>query len=153
LLALIEATAPHLEKRATDVKTTSIVVISSVAGFETRNPAIGSPYTTFKRAQATIAKDYARQLAPRGIRINSIVPGVIANPSITKLDGTVELSNYQIVVRDSPATLKTLMDAIPLGRSGTPEEIASAVLFLSSGLASYITGANLVVDGGMTMFL
>lgn len=144
---------PHLEKRATEGKSTSIVVISSIAGFETRHPSIGGPYTTFKRAQATLAKDYARQLAPRGVRINTIVPGTIENPSIIKEDGTVVLSTFKIVKRDMPDFYNSLVGAIPMHRTGIPEEIAPAVLFLTSDLASYITGSNLVIDGGMSMYL
>ena len=150
---MIAATLPHLEKRATDVKSTSIVVISSLAGFETRHPAIGGPYATFKRAQATIAKDYARQFAPKNVRINTIVPGSIEVPGTTNPDGTVELSSFQIVKRDSPEFYDELMKAVPINRMGKAEEIASTVLFLSSNLASYVTGANWVVDGGMSIFL
>ena len=153
LITLIEATVPYLEKRATDAKTTSIIVISSLHGFETHFPGVGSPYTTFKRAQATIAKDFARQLAPKGIRINTIIPGAIENPNITKPDGTVEWSNFQILKRDNYHLFKSMLDATPIGRTGKPEEIASAVLFLSSGLADYITGSKLVIDGGVSTSL
>lgn len=153
LIALVEITVPHLEKRATEGKYTSIVVISSIAGFETRHPSVGGPYTTFKRAQESLAKDYARQLAPRGVRINTIVPGTIENPSITNEDGTVVLSTFKIVKRYMPDFYKSLVAAIPMHRTGIPEEIAPAVLFLTSDLASYITRSNLAIDDDLSMFL
>lgn len=123
-----------------------------MAGFEARHPIAGSPYSTFKRAQATLAKDYARKLGALGIRINAVVPGSIENPNITLPDGTVQLSQYQIVKRDNYPFYKSLLDAVPLARTGVPEEVANTVIFLASGLASYINGANIIVDGGMSLF-
>jgi 3-oxoacyl-[acyl-carrier protein] reductase len=92
LVTLIEASIPFLEEQSKALENASIVVISSMAGFEARYPIAGSPYTTLKRAQAVLAKDYARTLGPRGIRINSIAPGSIENPNITLPDGTVQWS-------------------------------------------------------------
>jgi 3-oxoacyl-[acyl-carrier protein] reductase len=152
LVTLIDASTPFLEERAKGSENASLVVISSMAGFEARHPIAGSPYSTFKRAQAVLAKDYARKLGALGIRINSIAPGSIENPNITLPDGTVQLSQYQIVKRDNYPFYKSLLDAVPLGRTGVPEEIANTVIFLASGLASYINGANIVVDGGMSLF-
>ncbi|KAL6903241.1 NAD(P)-binding protein [Trichoderma evansii] len=151
LITLIEASVPFLEERSKASENASIVVISSMAGFETRFPVAGSPYTTIKRAQAVLAKDYARKLGALGIRINSIAPGSIENPNITLPDGTIQWSSYQIVKRDNYPFYKALLDAVPLGRTGAPEEIANAVIFLASRLSSYINGANIVVDGGMSI--
>jgi len=153
LITLIEAATPHLEKRSTASKTTSFVVISSCGGFERLFPVVASPYTTFKRAQATIARDYVRKLGPKGIRINTIIPSVIENPTITKRDGTVELSTSQIIARDNPEFVTNSLAKVPLKRFGKPEDIASTVLFLTSGMAGYISGANLLVDGGQTLTL
>ncbi|KAH0495976.1 hypothetical protein TgHK011_009497 [Trichoderma gracile] len=147
LVTLIEASTPYLEERAKASENASIVVISSMAGFEARHPVHGSPYSTFKRAQAVLAKDYARKLGPLGIRINSIAPGSIETPNITLPDGTVQWSQYQIVKRDNYPFYKALLDAVPLGRTGAPEEVANTVMFLASGLSSYINGTNIVVDG------
>ncbi|KAL6787498.1 hypothetical protein J3E68DRAFT_431882 [Trichoderma sp. SZMC 28012] len=152
LVTLIDASTTFLEERVKASENASLVVISSMAGFEARHPIAGSPYSTFKRAQATLAKDYARKLGALGIRINSIAPGSIENPNITLPDGTVQLSQYQIVKRDNYPFYKSLLDAVPLGRTGVPEEVANTVVFLASELASYINGANIVVDGGMSLF-
>ncbi|KAM0263895.1 hypothetical protein ACHAQJ_000930 [Trichoderma viride] len=151
LITLIDASTPFLEERAKASENASIVVISSMAGFEARHPIPGSPYSTFKRAQAVLAKDYARKLGALGIRINSIVPGSIENPNITLPDGTVQWSQYQIVKRDNYPFYKSLLDAVPLGRTGAPEEVANTAIFLASRLSSYINGANIVVDGGMSI--
>ncbi|KAH8811074.1 hypothetical protein F5884DRAFT_781106 [Xylogone sp. PMI_703] len=152
LRALIEAGSPYLEAQAQSTRNASITVISSLAGFERRHPSIGSPYSTFKRAQAVIAKDYVRKLGPKNVRINVIIPGSIENPGIVLPDGTKELSSYEIVKRDNYPFYKALLDATSLERTGKPEEVANSVLFLSSSLASYVTGANLIVDGGMSQF-
>ncbi|KAL7805220.1 NAD(P)-binding protein [Trichoderma aethiopicum] len=152
LITLIEASTPYLEERAKASENASIVVISSMAGFEARHRIPGSPYSTFKRAQAVLAKDYARKLGPLGIRINSIAPGSIETPNITLPDGTVQWSQYQIVKRDNYPFYKSLLDAVPLGRTGAPEEVANTVVFLASGLSSYINGTNIIVDGGMSLF-
>ncbi|PTB62679.1 NAD(P)-binding protein [Trichoderma citrinoviride] len=152
LVTLIEASIPYLEERAKASENASIVVISSMAGFEARHRVAGSPYSTFKRAQAVLAKDYARKLGPLGIRINSIAPGSIETPNITLPDGTVQWSQYQIVKRDNYPFYKSLLDAVPLGRTGAPEEVANTVVFLASRLSSYINGTNIIVDGGMSLF-
>lgn len=106
-----------------------------------------------KRAQATIAKDFVKKIAPKGVRINTIVPGSIEIPDITKADGTVELSAFSKVMRDNPGLYQSVLAGIPLGRRGKPEEVASAVLYLSSSLAGFITGAKLFVDGGISQGL
>ncbi|UKZ81496.1 hypothetical protein TrVFT333_009268 [Trichoderma virens FT-333] len=147
LVTLIDASTPFLEARVKASENASLVVISSMAGFEARHPIAGSPYSTFKRAQAVLAKDYARKLGALGIRINSIVPGCIETPNITLPDGTVQLSQYQIVKRDNYPFYKSLLDDISLGRTGIPEEVANTVIFLASRLSSFINGAHIVVDG------
>jgi 3-oxoacyl-[acyl-carrier protein] reductase len=80
------------------------------------------------------AKTLAREVAPKGITVNSIAPGRIDTPRIAQL-GHQDASG------------------IPLGRVGTPREIADVVCFLASDRASYVTGAVIPVDGGMTRFL
>ncbi|KAH7015649.1 hypothetical protein EDB80DRAFT_606211, partial [Ilyonectria destructans] len=148
LWTLIDVTTPHLEARG---GTGSIVVISSAAGFEARYPIVGSPYSTFKGAQATLAKDLARQLAPKGIRINTVVPGVIDTPSITLPDGTEELSTIGISKRDNPGFIQTIVSQVPLGKAGEPQDVANAVMYLGSRLAKYVTGASLFVDGAISV--
>ncbi|KAK5997682.1 Isoepoxydon dehydrogenase patN [Cladobotryum mycophilum] len=152
LISLIEAVTPHLEETAKGSRNASIVVISSMAGYEARHPSISGPYTTFKRAQATLAKDYARKLAPKGIRINTVVPGSVETPNVTLPDGTVQESSYQRVKRTNYPFYQGLLDAIPMGRTGMPEELANAVIFLSSHLSNFICGTSLVVDGAMSLY-
>ena len=151
LVTLIETAKPHLVERARNGGQPSVVVISSLAGFEARHQPIAGPYSTFKRAQAVLAKDYSRTLAPLGIRINTIAPGAIETQDITWPDGTVNESTFQRAKKEHPGMIEGFVDTVPLNRAGTPEEIANTVLFLSSPLASYICGSNIVVDGGLSI--
>lgn len=80
------------------------------------------------------AIDYARD----GIRVNCVCPGVIATPMTTKSEEVIR-------------RLKPAIDIAPMQRMGQPEEVADAVLFLSSSQASFIQGHALVVDGGYTI--
>jgi len=83
-----------------------------------------------------LMRDLAIELAPFGITVNNIAPGAIATPINTRL-----LNN--------PALLKGVLANIPLNRLGTPEDVAALAAFLASSDADYITGATLVVDGGL----
>ncbi|KAM0235263.1 hypothetical protein ACHAPO_006060 [Fusarium lateritium] len=148
LINLINTSAPHLEKQ-----NGSIVVISSVAGFETKHPAIRGPYSTMKRAQATLAKDFGRWLAPRGVRINTIVPGAIDPPPVLQPDGTLDPSTFRQVLDANPDWLEDLVKSIPLGVVGQGQDIANAVVFLGSRLSKFTSGTNLIVDGGMSATL
>ena len=98
---------------------------------------VGAPYTAFKRAQGTIARDYVRQLSPKGIRINVIVPGMIRVDSIP------------IKEDDLPGYLAM----IPLGRAGVPQDIANTTVFLSCALSKFTAGAVVFMDGGMSTSL
>jgi 3-oxoacyl-[acyl-carrier protein] reductase len=111
----------------------SMIVISSVAAFRTTrgNPA----YSASKAGVVALVRTLAVTWAQDGVRINTVAPGLVA----TKLTS---------VTTDNPARLKAALDEIPVGRLGTPEDIAGAVLFLASPLASYIVGQTIVVDGG-----
>lgn len=108
----------------------SIVFISSRAAF------YGSPnefvwYAASKGGMDSLTNGLAREVGPEGIRVNAVSPGPIA----TEIHG--------------PGKLELGAKRAPLQRVGTPEEVASTVLFLTSQAASYVTGANLVVAGGL----
>ncbi len=131
---LIDAAMPHLE--ASDAA--SIVIISSVSGREVDFAA--GPYGAFKAALIHYAQGLAHQLAGRGIRANTVSPGN------TYFPGGV----WQTIERENPALFETAMALNPTGRMGRPDEIARAAVFLASPAASFVTGANLVVDGALT---
>ena len=94
----------------------------------------GCLYPTTKFAVNGLTKSLSRELAPRGIRVNAVAPGV------TRTDMVANLPE---------ALIKPLVARIPIGRVGEPDEVADAFLFLASDMASYITGAVLPVDGGV----
>ena len=93
-------------------------------------------YTTSKGAVKNFTTGLAAELAPHGIRVNAVAPGLIFTP--LNEEG----------IQKNPELLSRFMQHIPLGRHGTPEDIAGAVLFLASDLAQYVTGVTLAVDGG-----
>lgn len=92
-------------------------------------------YTASKGATRAISKAAAVDLAPFNIRVNSVYPGVIQTPMSEAVSEMKEALNY-------------LISHTPLGRLGKPEEVANTLLFLASDEASYITGAEVVIDGG-----
>lgn len=110
----------------------SVVNIASIEGMQ---PAGGhSHYAASKAALIMASRAAALELGPLGIRVNSISPGLI--------DAGGLKANW-------PEGVKRWLDVVPLGRLGRPEDIAEAALFLCSEAAGWITGANLVVDGGV----
>jgi NAD(P)-dependent dehydrogenase (short-subunit alcohol dehydrogenase family) len=100
-------------------------------------------YCAAKGAVVALTRSMAIDLAPRGIRVNAICPGTVFTPLMEPMlrargDGDMEVGLARTVVK------------YPIGRLGTPEEIASAALFLASDQASFLTGSVLAADGGMT---
>jgi len=93
-------------------------------------------YQAAKAGMLALSKSIAIQFARDGIRSNCILPGPVDSP-------------MQDRWRDDPAQKKAVAEAVPLGRVGTPQDIADACLFLLSDKASYITGTELIVDGGL----
>jgi len=116
-----------------------IVLNSSVVN--TKGSAATSVYAASKAAVRSLARTFAGELVDRGIRVNVVSPG----PILTPLFGRTGLP--QSAVDEFAAHVKS---QVPMKRFGTPEEIGQAVLFLASSDASYITGVDLYVDGGMT---
>ena len=119
----------------------AIVNTASVAGL------VGSPnmsaYVASKHAVMGLTKTAAAEVARQGVRVNAVCPGPIDTRMIHALTAMIN--------PDDPAgTDKRYESTIPIGRYGTAEEVANIVLFLCSDLASNITGAQYVVDGGRT---
>lgn len=130
---LIKDALPHLEKQ----KNSSIVVVSSIAGYSPFD-LIGA-YSISKTTLLGLTKALAPTCAQKGVRINGLAPGVIK----TKFSQALWQNS-----EDKDAVAPSF-DGCPLGRVGTPDECAGTVAFLASDDASYITGENIVVGGGM----
>jgi len=111
-----------------------IINISSIVGL------IGNPgqanYAASKAGLIGLSKSAAKELAPRGITVNAIAPGYIATDMTDQITDKAK---------------ESLITKIPLGRIGSPSDIATSALFLASDEAGYITGQTLTVDGGMVM--
>ncbi|MEU0598880.1 3-oxoacyl-ACP reductase FabG [Streptomyces sp. NPDC006393] len=110
----------------------AIVLIASTSGIAGR--AGQANYAASKGGVISLAKTLSYEVAPRGIRVNVVAPGFIDTDMVKKVP---------------PAQMKEALQAIPMGRMGTPAEVAQAVAFMASPAASYITGKVLTVDGGM----
>jgi NAD(P)-dependent dehydrogenase (short-subunit alcohol dehydrogenase family) len=110
-----------------------IVNLGSINSFATGPRA--TTYTASKGAVLQFTRALAAELAPEGIRVNGIAPGVIDTPMTE-------------ATRNDPAAIGRFMAHTPMGRTGKPEELVGPVLFLASEMSSYVTGAMLPVDGG-----
>jgi NAD(P)-dependent dehydrogenase (short-subunit alcohol dehydrogenase family) len=125
----VQKLAPLIAEGGAIVLTTSI---ANVKGF-----ALASAYSASKAALRSMARSFARELLPRGIRVNAVSPGPVDTPIIDKA-----------TPKDVADQIKRqLREANPMKRFGRPEEVAKAVLFLAFE-ATYTTGAELAVDGG-----
>jgi NAD(P)-dependent dehydrogenase (short-subunit alcohol dehydrogenase family) len=111
----------------------SVINISSTSGI-VGFPG-GTAYHSAKGAVRLLTKVAAAEYAKRGVRVNSIHPGLVETPMTDNM---------------APARLQSLIERTPMGRKGTPLEIAYGALFLASDESSFMTGAELVIDGGMT---
>ncbi len=127
-----KAVAPSMMER----KTGAIINLSSIAG---RNGgALGSiHYSTAKGGVITFTKGLAKELAPFGIRVNAVSPGVIDTPYHEQFSTADMMKGY--------------VNAIPLGRVGKADEVAKVIAFLASDAASYLAGETIEVNGGMFM--
>jgi NAD(P)-dependent dehydrogenase (short-subunit alcohol dehydrogenase family) len=120
----------------------AIVINSSVVGLTSAPMILG--YATAKHALVGLMRTAAQEGAPKGIRVNSIHPGPVDNPFQHRIE-------VGATGQDEDAAARIFEGMIPLDRHARPEEIASAVLFLASDDASFITGATLAADGGMSI--
>lgn len=128
---------PIMEKQATGG---SVVNISSVAGLR----YIGSPHIAYSTAKAAIhsfTRSTAVMFARKGVRLNTVVPGLINTP-------LVKMIFEEKLGEDYEKISKLRDEQVPMGRMGSAWDVANAVLFLASREAGYITGTEIVVDGG-----
>jgi len=107
----------------------AVVNVTSIAGSRV-HPFAGSAYSTSKAALAALTREMAADFGPHGVRVNAIAPGEIDTSIL------------------SPGTEKLVDEDIPMHRLGRPEEVASTIYFLCSPQASYVTGAEVHVNGG-----
>jgi NAD(P)-dependent dehydrogenase (short-subunit alcohol dehydrogenase family) len=116
----------------------SIVLNASIVG--SKGFAANSVYSATKAAVRSFARTWTTDLKDRRIRVNAVSPGSIDTPGLSDLLASSEVGEQR---------KKMISNTVPLGRFGTPDEIAKAVVFLASDDASYITGIELFVDGGI----
>jgi NAD(P)-dependent dehydrogenase (short-subunit alcohol dehydrogenase family) len=128
----VQKAMPYLNDGASVILNTSIV--------STKGEANTSIYAATKAAARSIARTAAREMLPRRIRVNAVAPGYIETPIFVRSG----ISAQQIAMFKAGAAART-----PMKRLGTAEEVAAAVAFLASDDATYITGVELNVDGGM----
>lgn len=126
----IQAVLPHMLHEHAGC----IVNISSIWGV--RGASCEATYSATKHALIGLTKSLAAELGPTGIRVNCVAPGVVKTDMLDALP---------------PEALPTLAEDTPLGRLGTPEDIAQAVCFLADERASFITGQVLTADGGFLL--
>lgn len=115
----------------------SIIVNASVVA--SKGLPANSVYSATKAAVRSFARTWTTDLKSRRIRVNAVSPGSIDTPGLNDLLASSEVGDQR---------RKAITSAVPLGRFGTPDEIAKAVVFLASDDAGYVTGAELFVDGG-----
>jgi NAD(P)-dependent dehydrogenase (short-subunit alcohol dehydrogenase family) len=130
----IEALEPHLEKS----DCASIIFMSSTAAIETfiRPQA----FNAMKAALITYGSQLSQSLGPKGIRVNMVSPGPTSFPG----------GNWSKVKDAKPDFYASQEALVPLGRLGTPDDVAKTVVFLASPASGYTTGTNVIIDGGYT---
>jgi 3-oxoacyl-[acyl-carrier protein] reductase len=121
----------------------AIVNIASVAGVDGRT--LSAPYAASKAGLIALTKTLARALAPRGITVNAVAPGLIDTEFNRLLDQKLGVEKQGLQPGEFIARRAA---EIPLGRVGTPEDVAGVVAFLASPAASYITGETVIISGG-----
>jgi meso-butanediol dehydrogenase/(S,S)-butanediol dehydrogenase/diacetyl reductase len=127
---------PHLKQRGGGV-----VLVGSTAGLNGSMTNHRVAHTVTKGGAIALTKQLAAEGAPHGMRVNCVSPGMVDTPA----------TRGDLLADDHP--MRRIASAIPLGRVGRPEEVVRCALLLASDAASYVTGANLVVDGGWSAVL
>ena len=132
---MCQLSMPYLRRsRGVVVNITSTVAIKGVAN--------RAAYSATKGAVLSLSRSMAAEYVHEGIRVNCVCPGTVISPSFR---------NRVATSADPEKAMKDFVDRQPMGRLGTPEEIAEAVLFAASPNVTFMTGANIVVDGAMTL--
>ncbi|MCX7274685.1 MAG: SDR family oxidoreductase [Burkholderiales bacterium] len=129
---LIQMVVPQMIER----RDGSITIVSSIGGLR-GSPVIGA-YCISKAADAQLARNLAVEYGPHNVRVNCISPGLIK-------------TDFAKALWENPDTARRATSTTPLRRIGEPDEIAGAAVFLASPAGSYVTGQNIVVDGGATI--
>ena len=117
-------------------KSGCIVNVTSIAGRNGGGPGAAA-YAAAKGGLLTYTKGLAKELAPYGVRVNAVAPGLIATPYHERYS--------------PPELFQKYVASIPMGRAGTSEEVADVIVFLASPAARYMTGETVEVNGGMWM--
>ncbi|MGC4065123.1 MAG: SDR family oxidoreductase [Polyangiaceae bacterium] len=134
LIMTLKTLLPLLRPGASVIVNTSVAALRGAAGM--------SIYSATKGALSALVRSLAVELAPRRIRVNALAPGCIATPIEAKFGLPDELAK---------ATYETFCNKIPMGRFGEAKEVANVALFLASDGASFVTGAEIPVDGGLAV--
>lgn len=111
----------------------SIINLASIAAYAGQGASLG--YSPSKGAIKMFTQSLAQDLAPHGVRVNALAPGVIETPMTA-------------ATREDPGRLQSFMTRIPMGRVGQTEDLVGPVIFLASDMSRYVTGVTLPVDGG-----
>ena len=130
----VEAALPYLEKS----KAGSIIAVSSTAAVE---EFLGpQAYNAIKAAVINYASALSQQLAPKQIRVNTVSPGPVF----------IKGGSWDMIKTHMTPLYDQTVKAVPMGRLGTGEEVANAIVFMASPACAFMTGANVVIDGGIT---
>ncbi len=127
-----QAVARHLVAQGSGGSIVHVASISALAAMP-----FGAPYAAAKAGMLSLVRTAAVELGHAGVRVNAVAPGTVRTTKTERSGPTVDAPEERA--------------AIPLGRRGTPDEVAGAVLFLLSDLANFVTGHTLVVDGGSSV--
>jgi NAD(P)-dependent dehydrogenase (short-subunit alcohol dehydrogenase family) len=133
MLLCIKHSVPHMMER----RDGAIINIASICSY--MGLADSASYCASKSAVLGLSRQIALDCAPYGVRVNVIAPGFIE---------TQMFHDYRVKQKNPETALQRILDTIPMGRLGAPDDVASASIFLASDEARWITGAELVVDGG-----